>query len=92
MLGLFFTDVFGVQGLRGVTWNHLMPPLCRVCCGRQRHHQGWAALAGLGTSPVTGVRSTKIIILPYFQRSFHFPGSQPQKLPGVNCCSRGCPQ
>lgn len=53
MLGIFFTDVFGVQGLRGVTWNHLMPPLCRMCCGHQRHHQGWAALAGLGTNPMT---------------------------------------
>lgn len=38
MLGIFFTNIFGVQGTRGVTWNHLMPHWCRICCGHRMYH------------------------------------------------------
>lgn len=46
----------------------------------------------LGMSPVTGIQSTRSLVLKYFQCSFYSPMSYPQKQPKFNYCSHGCYQ
>lgn len=45
ILTVFLADTVGVQGVRGVTWDHPVPEVHGLCCGHLLCHQGWAVLA-----------------------------------------------